>query len=319
MHQELTSPANLACLSPLDLRENHTARPKNSLHPQGTHRMLLKRVGKNPEYSRPYLSGDPLRLIDWKAFGRTNQLIIREQNDNTSAMIHLVNELTSTMNWPNPNEEGLPEAIPAKHELALRVALHLSHYHLRMGDRVRIWFVSDDDICSPRRAFIPTSPGAILKLFAELIQRGFDPRTLEGWCQNSAFHLQQADRIYWIGDALNETGLTKIQPLGKRGIFFHILSSLELCFDWLTDQDYYFDHGKIRKAFSGANLKGNISVQQALNSWRNNIKKSIISSDCHYQLATDQTSLGQYFHFLDLLSDPKAGRSQHQIFARKQG
>ena len=56
---------------------------------QGNYLLNLKTPTRFPDVSRKYIQGDPVRHIDWKAFVRCDQLIVREQNVETSGVVSI--------------------------------------------------------------------------------------------------------------------------------------------------------------------------------------------------------------------------------------
>ncbi|MCB9229061.1 MAG: DUF58 domain-containing protein [Deltaproteobacteria bacterium] len=309
MSQDHTTPGSLALLHPMLTKEISVNLLKRSSLLHGSHRMSLKRAAKHPEYSRPYVSGDPLSLIDWKAYGRTDQLIIREQRDEASAKICIVTELTETMIWPDVNQDISLHALPQKSEIALRIACHLAHFHLRMGDRVRLCFLLSEAETHSGYVWVPVGPSDILNLFHRLRKDKFAATAVSRQFRKAPCAWQDSEQIYWLGDTLSQSGYQAIIPFQNRGILFHILSSRELDLSWLEDDECYFDQdqrSRARKEFSGSHLKKSPSVHEQIIDWTEKLRSSIVSSGCWYFLLHDKTPLNHYFKSLD------------DIFSRKQ-
>ena len=305
MHQDHTSPTNLSMLHPMHLREVHTNFPKNSVRLHGSFRMTLKRASKNPEYSRSYLFGDPVSLIDWKAFGRTDQLIIREQRDEASIKTSVIVDLSDTMIWPLSSEGHIPEKIPTKLNIAMRIALHLSHLHLRMGDQIQLWLIYGHQEPTPNLCYQPRSPSDVLSLFNHLVKKDFIRDDLNHWFRSKSYSAKLHDRVYWLSDGLCKGNHQSLTSLGSYGTFFHILSSLETNIKWLDDHCCYFDKNLVKKEFLGSNLKRNHQFQDQLEQLIDSIKKQIVQKKSHYFLATDKTNLGQYLRFIDQIHLPE--------------
>ena len=137
--------SGLAALMPSHQLEVHFRRMKSSQRLVGSWMMALRRPSRTPESSRLYVKGDPVNLIDWKAYARTDQLIIREQRDEASARIVIGIESTASMAWPTPDVSAAllkrgSRVPPTKIEVAVRMALNLAWIHLRQGDLVELWF-----------------------------------------------------------------------------------------------------------------------------------------------------------------------------------
>ena len=86
--------------------------------------MNLRQPSRNPESSRLYVPGDPINMIDWKAYARTDQLILREVRDEASARVAVCVDLSETMRWPVDNVPGA-DRVASKAEVAIRVPLTL--------------------------------------------------------------------------------------------------------------------------------------------------------------------------------------------------
>ena len=73
MEGHLNREYKMAELEPGLPEEARDKRVKTSPRMHGTMRMALRRVARNPENSRLYVVGDPVPLIDWKAYARTDE------------------------------------------------------------------------------------------------------------------------------------------------------------------------------------------------------------------------------------------------------
>ena len=92
------------------------------------------------------MRGDPIKMIDWRAYARSDHLIIREKHEETNGKISIICDLKSSMNWPDNNIMQLSKKkIPRKSEVALRVALNLSYSHLKEGNQVYLVFLTSNN------------------------------------------------------------------------------------------------------------------------------------------------------------------------------
>lgn len=131
------SGTTVADLQPLDDHDFTFRQLKNSPRPLGSWRLALRRPSRMPESSRPYVYGDPVNRIDWKAFARTDQLIIRQERDEAAAQVMVVVEVSPTMFWPRASDREQArelQAAPSKWETAMRVVWHCACQHARLGD-----------------------------------------------------------------------------------------------------------------------------------------------------------------------------------------
>ena len=270
----------------------------------GSQLMALKRASKSPEYSRPYINGDPINLIDWKAFARTDTLIVREKRDEASSKVCIVWELSPSMNWPNNENSAINNKLPSKFEIATRIALHLSHLHLRLGDQATLWLYHPNQ-SDKNMSFAPRQASDLLSLFNTVLKHKFNPQVPLPLFNKRPFHMPRLDRLYWIGDGLNEINYSRLFKNAKRICFMHLLSSLEENLDWLKDDCCYFDLTGEKKEFLGKNLKKGKSFYQQLDSWKKQLKDTITGLNAGYIPLTEKTALASYYQFIDSLFEDK--------------
>lgn len=88
---------------------------------------------------RSYLPGDDLRSVDWKAFGRSDHLLIRRYREERDLPLALVIDTSASMDYGSP----------AKREWSIVAAAALALLAIDQGDRVRLVSgVAGVDSCS---------------------------------------------------------------------------------------------------------------------------------------------------------------------------
>ena len=244
-------------------------------------------LGDNPAVKH----GPPL-TIDWKAFARSDQLIVREKKDEASAYIRIGIDLSDSMKFSGSNNNKSC----AKQEIALRVALNLAHIHLDCGDLVEVWVVHQDEV-EPNRRYRPRSPSDVVGIFEQMKNSNFDDQFLLGRKSNP--ENQKSDQVYWVGDLLGVGDVQKFLQSGKRGCVFQTLHSDELNIGWLESKDCYFDQGMNLKEFTGEKLKTEYSRQ--ITQWLDKQKDKFTKSPWAYKLISDSTKIIDYFQFLETL------------------
>ena len=90
-------------------------------------------VGSSIEFKehRPYVPGDETRSIDWKLFGKTDRLYIRQYEDETNLRCTIVIDQSGSMRYSGSRSNGL-----SKHEFAVRLAACLSYMLVNQQDAV---------------------------------------------------------------------------------------------------------------------------------------------------------------------------------------
>ncbi|NPV61611.1 MAG: DUF58 domain-containing protein [Methanotrichaceae archaeon] len=65
----------------------------------GAHRSLRFGHGISPVGYREYRKGDDFKLVDWKVYGRTERLYIREHEEERSLVVHILLDASGSMNY----------------------------------------------------------------------------------------------------------------------------------------------------------------------------------------------------------------------------
>jgi uncharacterized protein (DUF58 family) len=103
-------------------------RPSATAARQGGHRSPYKAGGIEFADHRPYVSGDDVRHIDWKAFARHGHLVLRQFEEERDAFVHVLLDVTGSMS----------RGQPPKIEVARRLAAAFAYVGMRQFDRVRV-------------------------------------------------------------------------------------------------------------------------------------------------------------------------------------
>lgn len=139
MSEPLLDPALLSALRDLDLpARRRVRRAKRGSH-AGTRR------GGEEEFSqhRPYVPGDDLADIDWRATARTPHVLVKERHDPATRPLVLVLDATASMDYAQ------------KLAVARRLSAALGVLALRRGDRVDLHVLNE----GPLRLAARVKPG----------------------------------------------------------------------------------------------------------------------------------------------------------------
>ena len=117
----VSNPLFLRKLARLHLRARHTlsSRPGSTPLPRGT-----QASGIEVENYKAYGAGDDLRHLDWNAYGRLDQLVVRTFRAEREAPLHLVVDVSASMAHP-PGDDKFGFAIG----LAASLAYVSVHHH----------------------------------------------------------------------------------------------------------------------------------------------------------------------------------------------
>ena len=291
MEGHLNKEFTLAELEPGWTEESRDNRRKTSIRMQGSLNMSLLRVGRNPENSRKYVAGDPVNFVDWKAFARTDQLIVREQRDEASSLVTIVADLGRSMHWPPPE---IGSGTITKAELSLRLGLWLAYTHLTMGDAVEVWLRRDQDLADMR--WRPRSPADVMTLFQAV--RNAVARDIPKFFQDTVWNNPHSDRMWILTDALEAWAVETTAQTSKAPRFLHTLSSMEYDISWVDEQTCYIERMPRRKDFMGHQLKAGAAYKEHLAAWMEGWSRNVRRWGGEYFLATDKTPVSMLVHFL---------------------
>jgi hypothetical protein len=273
-------------------------RMKSSSRTQGSMMMALRRVSRNPENSRIYTHGDPVNLIDWKAFARTDELVMREHRDEASVRVAIVIDSGRTTRWPDAKDlavHGIRENAPQKIELSIRLALYLAHAHLTVGDVVHLGLL--DERGDVTRFWVPRSPSDVVGVFTACVRSSFVDG-LESFMSISNWNQHGFDRTWWISDFLTGSNWSESWKNLKSLNVLHIFSWLEMQTDWMDGATSYRDEPQGSRIFLGDQLKQHDLWSVQLQQWISRVKKVVRKSGGHYLATHDRMLVGDFFHWL---------------------
>jgi len=104
----------------------------------GRHRS--NRRGQSTEFDdfRPYTPGDEPRKVDWKLYGRTDRLYVRQYRHDAQLSVHLLVDRSNSMDFAGLNSDS-PQATKLDH--ARLLAASLAYLAIRQSDRVSLTFI----------------------------------------------------------------------------------------------------------------------------------------------------------------------------------
>ncbi len=266
----------------------------------GSQKLNLMRTTRMPANSRKYNFGDPVHLIDWRAFARTEQLTVKEQYDEASSAITVILQNSPSMLWPEENiVDELDKRCSSKLEIACRIACHLTLQALRSGDRVRLLWHEEDLFYQ-----IPLSTQVDVSIFFEKLKAlNFSGvKTLLGKSAGSA-GFERSDFLYWINDGLDGLPFWVDKISSKYACWIHTMSSLELSATWLNTEHCFFDDGFERKEYMGYQLKITPSFEDEVKGWQKKIQAQWLSHCRGYFLVTEDTLIKNYLNSLQRVWD----------------
>ncbi len=163
----------------------------------GLHRSPLRGSGEEFDKHREYRQGDDVRHLDWKVYGRTDRLYVREYRERSNLQSYLVVDATASMGFAEPG--GVP-----KLRYAAYVAAALAHLMLGGGDAAGLAaFGTAPELLLPPR----TRRGQLHDLLARLERlRAEGDAPAAAALERVGERLRRPGRVVLVSDLLEEDG-----------------------------------------------------------------------------------------------------------------
>ncbi len=191
----------------------------------GLHRSPFLGHSSEFESYRPYIMGDNLRHLDWRVWGRTDKLYVRQFEDTTNLRAQILLDTSASMAF------GTPEKFTYARVLAAALAYLLVHQH----DAPGLVFFSDE----ARLALPSGCRQEHLDEFLLALQRvAPGGRTdLKTGLTEAVTGLARRGLSIVISDLLSLDGsvLEQLQVQGQELLVFHIVAPEEIDFDFHED------------------------------------------------------------------------------------
>jgi uncharacterized protein (DUF58 family) len=187
--------------------------------------------GVSPEFiaHREYVAGDDLRYLDWKVFGRSDRLYIKQYKQETNLICYVLFDISESMAY------GSTEV--SKMEYARYIAAALSYLMIQQQDAVGL-ISFDSEI---REVIAPHSNQGHLNLIINQLSQATAANKTD-FKSVSDYVLERLERrglIIIISDLFDEpnnilAGLNKIKSKGQDIIVFHIMDEFEMKFPFTS-------------------------------------------------------------------------------------
>jgi uncharacterized protein (DUF58 family) len=130
-------PQTLAAIGPLELRARMVVEGLMT----GMHRSPHQGVSVEFAQHRPYTSGDDIRYLDWKVFGRTDKLYLKQYQKETNLDLVVLVDASGSMAYGSNKSPATPVAGSSstswrKYDHAACLGAAMSYLALRQQDRV---------------------------------------------------------------------------------------------------------------------------------------------------------------------------------------
>lgn len=239
-------PQTLARLASFELRAKIIVEGVSSGH----HRSPFQGYSVEFAQHRPYVPGDDLRHLDWKVYGKSDRLQLKQYQQETSLDLNALVDVSGSMFYGSrlfaeASGEGRKTSLDnrpqwSKFDHATALAAALAYVTLRQGDRAGLVIFADAVRAMVKRS---SSQGTWRQIIGALSTHPLDPRNVGrptdlrravdemlGKVTNRGLVALISDGFFGI-DQLR-AGLARIKHAGHDLIFFQVLDRAELEFDF---------------------------------------------------------------------------------------
>jgi uncharacterized protein (DUF58 family) len=137
-YRKYLDPHTLARISSLDLRARLVVEGLMT----GMHRSPYQGISVEFAQHRQYVAGDDIRHVDWKVFGKTDKIYLKQYQEETNLHLICVVDASESMAFSSITSEG---AVWSKYDHATAIAASLSYMAIQQQDSVGL-AVFDSDL-----------------------------------------------------------------------------------------------------------------------------------------------------------------------------
>jgi uncharacterized protein (DUF58 family) len=273
-------PQTLARLGSFELRAKHIVEGVMS----GMHRSPYHGFSVEFAQHRQYAPGDDLRHLDWKVYGRSDKLYLKEYQQETNLDLMLLVDSSGSMNFGSrsfADASGVGkthgprgDTVWTKFDHATAFAAAMAYVALRQGDRVGLSVYADEVRAMVRRSSQQAQWRQIVRALAT---HAVDQPTDMGRVVDQLLgKLTNRCLIVILSDFFEETdrlraALARLKHRRHDVILFQVLDTRELTFDFRDDAPFEGFEGEgrvrvdpraIRKDYIAAIREHNEQVQR---------------------------------------------------------
>jgi len=200
----------------------------------GMHRSPYQGYSIEFAQHRQYAPGDDLRHLDWKVFGRTDKLYLKQYQQETNLDLALIVDASGSMAYGSPTRRGESWR---KFDHATAAAAALAYLALHQQDRVGLIVFADRVLDRARPSGSHGQWRAVINaLTAQPVDR---PTQFRRVVDESLSVLTQKSLVVVISDLFDETGeaglnsaLARLRYRGHDVIVLQTMDHQELAFDF---------------------------------------------------------------------------------------
>lgn len=200
----------------------------------GRHRSPYKGFSVEFAEHREYAPGDDLRYLDWKVYGKSDRLYVKQYEEETNLHAVLCVDASESMRYEVPGRDGL-----SKYDYAATVAASIAYLVIQQQDAAGL-VLFDDAV----REVLPagSQPVHLQRLLSLLETFRGGPRTDLGAALGEVSEkIRRRGLLVLVSDLLDEpgrvlSGLRRLRSRRQDVVVFHVLDrdEVEFPFDRMT-------------------------------------------------------------------------------------
>lgn len=249
---DLVKPKDLSRLSQLQL----LAKDVVEGYTTGRHRSPHKGFSVEFKEHRQYVQGDELKNIDWKVYGKSDRLYIRQYEEETTLRCNLLVDVSGSMNYAGD------KAIEGNSKREYAVGLAASFAYFMLGQQDPVGLITFDNQLR-REVPLRSRPGHLTPILTALTDKPTERETDLG----SVFRkiipkIGRRGLVVIISDSMGDvdsiaTGLAQFRSRKHEVLFFQILDPDEVEFPFGGRIQFHdLEHAIAEQTVDAASIRG---------------------------------------------------------------
>ena len=239
---------------------------------------------------RAYQTGDDLRHIDWRMYGRSDRYYVKQFEEETNLRAYLLLDISESMGWSSE-----PGVLPTKLWYAKHLAASLALILLRQGDSVGLAAFHDEVVERVQARGGRRQWHELVRKIQPLEATG--GTSAEGALRDLAIRLNRRGLVVLFSDLLvsREKTLTALKFLRHHGhevLVFHLVDPGERELPAASEARFYDPETDDELLVSVADIRAEYreAVKEALDEWRRDLRPQgidyeVVDTDASLSLA----------------------------------
>ncbi len=292
-------PQTLARLGSFELRAKMIVEGVMS----GMHRSPYRGFSVEFAQHRPYVAGDDIRHLDWKVFGRSDKLYLKQYEQETSLDLVLLVDCSGSMNYGSrlfEEASGLARKVSpsgqenwTKYDHATATAAAFAYMAIRQGDRVGLGIYADNLVDAADRASAQGQWRRIVNILSK--HPVGQPSDLGRVIDQTLAKLNNRCLIVLVSDFFEDSArvrsaMARIKHRLHDAIFFQVVDRREQTFDFRDAAPFEGMEGEGRLKLDPREIRG--AYLEAFHGHCQRVEKIARGFGFDYQLVSTHEWLG---------------------------